>query len=64
MKVEQGDKVEAGQLLMKINLPFIRKHPSCDSYGDLRKTDEFKVACTRDKQIRAGGRLLTLERII
>ena len=30
----------------------------------LEKTDEFKVACTRDKQIRAGGRLLTLERII
>ena len=37
VKVEQGDKVEAGQLLMKINLPVYQKAPSCDSYGDLRK---------------------------
>ena len=64
VKVEQGDKVEAGQLLMKINLPFIRKHHPATVMVILEKTDEFKVACTRDKQIRAGGRLLTLERII
>ena len=56
--------VEAGQLLMKINLPFIRKHHPATVMVILEKTDEFKVACTRDKQIRAGGRLLTLERII
>ena len=56
VKVEQGDKVEAGQLLMKINPATVMVI--------LEKTDEFKVACTRDKQIRAGGRLLTLERII
>ena len=60
VKVEQGDKVEAG----KINLPFIRKHHPATVMVILEKTDEFKVACTRDKQIRAGGRLLTLERII
>ena len=64
VQVEQGDKVEAGQLLMKINLPFIRKHHPATVMVILEKTDEFKVACTRDKQIRAGGRLLTLERII
>ena len=57
VKVEQGDKVEAGQLLMK-------KHHPATVMVILEKTDEFKVACTRDKQIRAGGRLLTLERII
>ena len=61
---EEGAKVEAGQLLMKINLPFIRKHHPATVMVILEKTDEFKVACTRDKQIRAGGRLLTLERII
>jgi len=29
VKVKQGDKVEAGQLLMKVDLPFVKKyHPA------------------------------------
>ena len=63
--MEQGDKVEAGQIVDENKSPVYQKsnHPATVMVI-LEKTDEFKVACTRDKQIRAGGRLLTLERII
>lgn len=43
MKVEQGDKVEAGQLLMKINLPFIRKHHPATVMVILEKQTSLKL---------------------
>lgn len=63
VKVKQGDQVEAGQLLMKVDLPFVKKYHSATVMVILEKTDEFKTACVGKKQIRAGERLLTLERI-
>lgn len=63
VKVKQGDKVEAGQLLMKVDLPFVKKYHPATIMVILEKTDEFKSKCVGSKQIRVGERLLTLERI-
>lgn len=63
VKVKQGDRVEAGQLLMKVDLPFVKKYHPATVMVILEKTDEFRAACVGKKQIRAGERLLALERI-
>lgn len=63
VKVKQGDLVNPGDVIMRMDLPLIRKHYDATTMVVVEKSEDFKVLPVREGQVRAGEELLRLERI-